>query len=337
MRTVRAPGFAGACLAVILGSSPAAAQWVATNGPVGAQANALALSGGALYAGTAGAGVARAADGYTRWVPVNSGLTNANVLSLAAGVNEFGSRLLLAGTHGGGVFWSSNDGGRWSPGNTGLTNRVVRAVAVVPDPYFGNGMVLFAGTDSGVFRSNAGGLGMWWFPRNAGLRNTLVRALAAFFEGSDENDGIGAHDLLAGTAGGGAFVSTDGAAWWAKGAGLTNTNVAALAASSPDAIYAGTVGGGVFRSRSTFGPWTAVNTGLTNGVVQAIATGGTTVFVGTAGGGVFASGNGGASWRAVSHGLPNLAITALATDGTDVFAATATGVYRRPLAEMIAP
>jgi len=132
-----------------------------------------------LYAGTAGSGVLRAADNYTRWVPVNNGLTNASVLSLASGVNEFGSRLLLAGTHGGGVFSSSNDGGSWSASNDGLTNKVVRAVAVIPDPYFGNGMVLFAGTDSGVFRSNTGGIGIRWWLRNTGLKNTLVRAFAS--------------------------------------------------------------------------------------------------------------------------------------------------------------
>jgi hypothetical protein len=321
---------------VSLGSSPVAAQWVTTNGPAGAQTNAFAVSGGSLYAGTAGGGILRATDNHSRWVPVNNGLTNANVLSLASGVNEFGSRLLLAGTHGGGVFASSNDGAWWSASNSGLTNAVVRAVAVIPDPYFGSGLVLFAGTDSGVFRSNTGGIGIRWWLRNTGLKNTLVRTFTFFFEGSDENDGIGAHDLLAGTAGGGVFVSTDGAAWWAKNTGLTSTSVAALAAASADAIYAGTVGGGVFRSGSTWGPWTAVNTALSNRVVQALATAGTNVFAGTAGGGVFLSTDNGGRWVAVNTGLPNLAITALATDGTSLFAATGAGVYRRPLEEMIA-
>jgi hypothetical protein len=174
---------------------------------------------------------------------------------------------------------------------------------------------------------------------NTGLRNPLVRAFTSFFEGSDENDNLGAQDVFAGTAGGGAFYSTDGAAWWAKNTGLTNANVAALAANSPGwgPIFAGTLGGGVFRSPSTWGGWTAVNNGLTNRVVQAVATTGTNVFAGTSGGGVFLSTNNGGSWVAVNQGLPNLAVTALTVDGANVFAATGAGVFRRPLAEMIAP
>ncbi len=338
MKSAFAVRLGGAALAFAVGVSPAAAQWVATNGPVGAQTNVLVRSGSRLLAGTAGGGVFAAAADHSSWTPVNKGLTNTNVLSLAVGANQGGDRMLLAGTHGGGVFASADDADTWFARSSGLTNGVVRAVAVIPDPYFGNGMVLFAGTDAGVFRSNWGHIFLIsWRTVNTGLRNTLVRAFTSFLEGSDENDGIGAHDLFVGTAGGGAFYSTDGVAWWAKNTGLTNPNVAALAANSPGwgPIFAGTLGGGVFRSSSTWGGWTAVNTGLTNGVVQAVSTIGTNVFAGTSGGGVFLSTNNGGSWIAVNRGLPNLAVTALTIDGPNVFAATGAGVFRRPLAELI--
>jgi len=42
MRIPCAPSLALACLAVSLGSSPVAAQWVATHGPAAAQTNAFA-------------------------------------------------------------------------------------------------------------------------------------------------------------------------------------------------------------------------------------------------------------------------------------------------------
>jgi hypothetical protein len=71
--------------------------------------------------------------------------------------------------------------------------------------------------------------------------------------------------------------------------------------------------------------------------VQAVATTGTNVSAGTSGGGVFLSTNNGGSWVAVNSGLPNLAVTALRIDGSNLFAATGAGVFRRPLAEMIAP
>ncbi len=340
MKALGAMRLLGAALIVTLGSSHAAAQWVTTNGPVGAQTNVIVRSGTRLLAGTGGGGVFVARDDNKAWTAVNNGLTNTNVLSLATGVNEWGDRMLLAGTNGGGVFASADNAATWFARNSGLTNNVVRAVAVIPDPYFGNGMVLFAGTDAGVFRSNWGHIILiGWRAVNTGLRNTLVRAFTHFLEGSDENDGIGAQDLFAGTAGGGAFYSTDGVAWWAKNTGLSNANVTALAANSPGwgPIFAGTIGGGVFRSSSTWGGWTAVNNGLTNSVVQAVATTGTNVFAGTSGGGVFVSTNNGASWRSVNSGLPNLAVTALAIDGPNLFAATGAGVFRRPLAELIAP
>ncbi len=340
MKSVCAVRLGSAALAFAVGVSPAAAQWVATNGPVGAQTTVLVRSGPRLLAGTAGGGVFVAAADLSSWTPVNSGLTNTNVLSLAAGANQAGDRMLLAGTHGGGVFASADDGDTWFARSSGLTNGVVRAVAVVPDPYFGNGMVLFAGTDAGVFRSNWGHIILIsWGAANSGLKNTLVRAFTLFLEGSDENDGIGAHDLFAGTAGGGAFYSTDGVAWWAKNAGLANANVAALTTNSPGwgPIFAGTIGGGVFRSNSTWGGWSAVNNGLTNRVVQAVATVGTNVFAGTSGGGVFLSTNNGGSWVAANEGLSNLAVTALTIDGTNVFAATGAGVFRRPLAELVRP
>jgi hypothetical protein len=335
---VSAVRLGGAVLAFAVGVSPAAAQWVATNGPVGAQTNVLVRSGSRLLAGTAGGGVFAAAADYSSWTRVNNGLTNTNVLSLASGANENGYRMLLAGTHGGGVFASADDGDTWFARSSGLTSAVVRAVAVIPDPYFGNGLVLFAGTDAGVFRSNWGHVFLVsWRAVNTGLKNTQVRAFTSFFEGSDENDGIGAHDLFAGTAGGGAFYSTDGVAWWAKNTGLANANVAALATNSPGwgPIFAGTMGGGVFRSNSTWGGWSAVNNGLTNGVVQAVATVGPNVFAGTSGGGVFLSTSNGGSWVAVNQGLSNLAVTALTIDGTNVFAATGAGVFRRPLAQLI--
>ena len=344
MKLRLAASSACALFIVALSASDAGAQWVSTNGPAGAQTNAFTFRDGGttLLAGTGGGGVFRANSPYTTWTRMNNGLTTTNVLSMATGVNEWGYETLLAGTQGGGVFAAWPNGaffgfGNWSAWNRGLPTGVVRAVTAVPDPYFGYGMVLFTGTDNGVFRSNTGDVRIGWAAINTGLTNTLVRALAYIFDGSDENDGIGANDLFVGTSGGGVFLSTDGVRWWPKNTGLTNKNVSALAGSSTyGMLFAGTVGGGVFRSTYTWGGWTPINNGLSNMPVQALAAAGTNIFAGTAGGGVFVSTNDGQGrWTAVNSGLPNLAITALATDGTNLFAATGAGVFRRPLAEMI--
>jgi len=81
---------------------------------------------------------------------------------------------------------------------------------------------------------------------------------------------------------------------------------------------------------------------LTNADILSLATGvneagDRMLLAGTDRSGVFVSTHSGVSWVAVNGGLPNLAVTALATDGTNLFAATGAGVFRRPLAEMIAP
>jgi hypothetical protein len=308
------------------------AQWVGTNGPSGAT-TALTFSGPTLIAGTAGGGAFIAAGGFSSWSASNSGLTDPDLLSLSTTVNEFGTEVVLAGTQGGGAFASWNQGASWSAASTGLTSTTVPAVIGVADSYFGLGMVLFAGTEGGgVFRSN-GGANIIWVPRNGGMTSPLLQSFVSI-PGGDENDGIGARDLIAGTDAG-AFLSTDGVTWLAKNTGLTNLDVLALAATSTGAfewtLFAATPGG-VFRSTSLYGNWSAAGTGLPGGVKTLLGVG-SRLFAGTSGGGLFLSTDQGASWGAVSAGLPVVAVNALASNGTQLFAGTASGVYRRPLSE----
>ena len=315
MKVLCAPRLAGAALIVALGSSHAAAQWVTTNGPAGAQANAFTTSGTSLFAGTAGGGVFVAAGNYTRWVAVNNGLTNRSVLSLASGINEFGDRMLLAGTQGGGVFWllgqrrklgraQQRTEERHRPRGGRHSRPLFR---VRHGPLRGNGRRRLSFQQRLLRQHRLGGRQQRPPKQPRPRLHLLLRGRA------EENDGLGSHDAVVGTAGGGAYYAWYGAQWWAKNTGLTNANVAALAANSPGwgPIFAGTLGGGVFRSNGIQGAWTAVNNGLTNKVVQAVATTGTNVFAGTSGGGVFVSTNNGGSWVAVNQGLPNLAVTAL--------------------------
>ena len=64
---------------------------------------------------------------------------------------------------------------------------------------------------------------------------------------------------------------------------------------------------------------------------------GSKIFAGTWGDGVFLSTNNGASWTAVDSGLPeNTVVLSLAISGGTIFAgAGGTGVWRRPLSEML--
>jgi len=318
-----------ALLTVVLRASEGNAQWITTNAPAGAVTHAFDVTEAGVFAATEGAGVLFSTS-LIGWLPLNIGLSNTNLTGVVRSAHL--TNHLAVGTLGSGVFSSWNNGLTWWQSSWGLTNMTVRVMASVADSYMGT--VYFVGTDTGVFRAN--GLPWSWLAVNTGLTERSIRAFTFFFEGSDENDGIGANDLLAGTNGGGVFRSGDGVSWWPKNSGLTNPFVTALAASSSYAVtFAGTAGGGVFRSTDAWGGWTAINEGLTNLSITALTTAGTKLFAGTAGGGVFVvSDDGFGEWREANTGLPSLTVDALATDGTTLFAATRAGVFRRPLAEL---
>jgi hypothetical protein len=149
--------------------------------------------------------------------------------------------------------------------------------------------------------------------------------------------------LLAGARGtesgpGGLNISTDnGTSWGAVNAGLTNTNVHAVAISPASGgsgvnLFAGTLGG-VFRSANNGTSWSAINTGLTNTYVQCFAIYGTNVFAGTLDG-VFLSTNNGTNW--VNTGLKNSLVSSLAISDRYLFAGIDSGrVWRRPLLQMV--
>jgi hypothetical protein len=116
------------------------------NQPGSESGDALAVSGGIVYAGTwgGGAGVFRSFDNGDSWVPANKGLTIEDIYCLAAN----GSYVYAGVGHGGGVFVSSDNGDNWHPANTGLPSNVwVQSLAI-------SGGVVYAGTmGSGVFVS----------------------------------------------------------------------------------------------------------------------------------------------------------------------------------------
>jgi len=309
------------CLSILLPSSPpvADAQWVQTNGPFGGSVQCLAVSGTNLFAGTLGGGVYSSTNSGVSWTVASSGLTNMYESALAvSGTN------LFAGTLGSGVFLSTNNGTSWTAASNGLTDSVVNGLAVF-------GTKIFAGTWGGAFLSTDDGKS--WTAVDSGLTNLCVNCFAV----------IGTY-LFAGTGtnlfegGGGVFLSTDGAAHWtAANTDLTDVNgipftVYSLAVFGTN-LLAGTLGGGVRVSTNNGTGWTAANTGLTLSFVKAFAVSGTNLFAGTIG--VFLSTNDGKSWTAVNSGLTNTSVQALAVGDTFLYAGTESGVWRRPLAEMI--
>jgi photosystem II stability/assembly factor-like uncharacterized protein len=115
-----------------------------------ASVTALCYAGGWLVAGGPD-GLARSADGGSRWESADiDGATNP-VASLAAAPSFNREPALLAATIGGGVLRSENAGRTWKPVNFGLQNFDVFGLA------WGSDDIVLAATTDGIYRSNNGG------------------------------------------------------------------------------------------------------------------------------------------------------------------------------------
>ena len=147
----------------------------------------LYFSGSNKYAATYYNGIYRSTNNGVNWIQINSGLTNLTIGCIA----ELNGNLYL-GTNGNGVLMSSNSGDAWI--TTGLDYWYINSLAVINN-------VLFAGANSGIFRST--NYGANWTIENTGLQNNYIWSLRA----------IGTN-LFAGTESGGVYLSTNNGNFW---------------------------------------------------------------------------------------------------------------------------
>ena len=287
-------------------------QWKAVNAGLTSKIHAISfydgINGLNIFVGTWGDGVFFSSNDGISWSPVNIGIPNAIVQSIAvSGKNIF------IGT--GGVCLSTNSGISWQVVNNGMTNQLVTALA------FSN-KNLFAVGSSGVFLSTNDGT--IWAPVNSGLTNTDIRAFAI----SDTN-------LFAGTYNHGVFHSTNnGKNWSSVNNGLSNLYVQNLSIYGTS-LFVGTNGDGVFRSTNNGSNWIAVNNGLTSLNINSLAFSGKNIFAGTWRGGIFLSTNNGTSWIPVNLGLTNTTVHSFAAYGMNIFAGTDSGVFRSTFVDLI--
>lgn len=294
-----------------------------------------AAPSGDLFLGSTD-GIYRSLDGGVTWKLVRRGLQQSEILTLAA--DPFGS--LYAGTAAGGVYRSTDRGeiwelangtgvipprGRWirerGPQAGPLPATTVRSLVVAG---WDERSVLFAGTDSGVFRS--GDAGRSWLPVNRGLPGTDpdsgVTSLVVDSLALGAETGL----LFAGTARG-VFKSTNGGRrWHSVNRGipetdpfttLSNTEVHCVAAyrdrrRKADHLLAGTAVG-LFRSLDGGEHWQRTKLGdeahglplevLSLAVVDDPATLVTRLYAGTPQG-LWSSTDHGLTWTQAALGQP---------------------------------
>jgi photosystem II stability/assembly factor-like uncharacterized protein len=269
--------YAGTAGSGVLKTVDGGARWSATNDGLAhrvvkaivmdpASPRTLFVAAQEQFLGSRG-GVFRTTDGAAHWTQVGAQTLMRRVFSLTFDPSTRGQ--IYAGTDGGGIYRSTDNGDTWASIDGGALVDSAEGVtsiqqAMHPHPVYAialdaaDSRILYAGTDTGVFRSRDAGA--HWAPASSGLRDRRVRALVAH--------PVARGTLYAGTGdlsdlgrAGGVFKSTDGGESWIP-AGLPGQWVLALAVHPrrPAMVCAGT-DQGVLCSDDGGVRWTAVATG----------------------------------------------------------------------------
>ncbi|HET6402939.1 MAG TPA: hypothetical protein VFH95_16265 [Candidatus Kapabacteria bacterium] len=182
-----------------------------------------------------------------------------------------------------------------------------------------SGMNLFAGTDSGVYRSTDNGIS--WSAANNGYPVGKVEALFAFgaklFAGSENTR----HTIYR--------SSNNGMSWEVSDSGVPGVSTIVGFAECRSNLFVETWSG-VYRSTDSGTNWTAADSGLTGFLTVFTACNGNLFTGGSYSNpsGLFRSTDQGASWKQLltnRDGYP-LEVVGLAVIGTNIFATTASGI-----------
>ena len=303
--------------------SIANAQWQQINMPVWTLINCFTNSDSNLYAGTY-SGIFLSTNNGNSWVPIDTGLTNTNIQTIAISGNN-----IFAGSYGGGVFLSTNNGNSWVAINNGLSCLKIITIVI-------RDSCIFAGTEGGgVFLTTNNGLS--WTAVNNGLYNDTIFSLV-----------ISGTNIFAGTRYGGVYLSTNnGTNWTAVNSGLTYSNsiIWTMAANGQNVFIANDAGG-IYLSNDNGTSW--INKGLEFAGTESLIINGNKIFAGTSKG-VFLSIDNGTNWIAVNDGLNDTLYVdpdyifayPIATCGDNIFVALLNpltafndGIWRRPLSEL---
>jgi photosystem II stability/assembly factor-like uncharacterized protein len=293
-----------------------AGRWI-THGPPGSQVNAVAVDPRdheTVYAGTQ-VGVYVSHDGANRWEPAGVGIPAGSEVKEIEVSPSDPSQVFVGVDNAvgrppgglGGIYRSTDQGVRWTRLTVPLGYLPIGAFAVDPtDPatvYAGDtdsynwGGPLYRTTDAGA---------TWTALSTPGLTTVVSAAV----------DPFDSRRILAGSPGGGAWVSSDGGGSFHESTGLPpNPAVKELVfdPSTPLVVYAGTefIAGsppGLFRSTDGGESFIRLPMPVSSGEgVLSIAidpTDAGRMFVGTDFEGVFRTSDGGATWTAVNTGLP---------------------------------
>ena len=316
--------------------SRSTAQWVKTKGLSGVQIRCLVSNGTNLYAGTKDSGIYLFKNNEDTWLPVNSGLENTNIHSIAF------DRLNIFAASDKGISRSTDNGGSWSTVDSTLRSNLADwGREGGGTRLFFNGSKLFAGTVNYGISSGGGTyygyiyvsdnygsswtrVPPWFWAQYASFAAIGNKVIACF-------SSIGNHNGFSNNF----YQSTDVDTTWLH---ISSISVPIITLSILDnIIFSGSASMGIFVSKNNGLNWTPSDSGLfdTSSVYSFSICNGD-VFAGTSQG-VFLSKNKGAYWTSVNFGLPqNPTTRSLTVSGTNLFATIdSNGIWRRSLSEMV--
>ncbi len=201
---------------------------------------------GSVLAATFTGGVFRSENLGETWTPMNNGLTDPRVHSIAKSPGGD----IIVGTLGAGVFFLDREAG-WTPHTDGLLDLDVRAVA-----FDETGGAYAATFREGVFHWTGGRSP--WSRYNGGSELAVIRSIAA-----------GSGIVVAGAwSGGVAYTHPEDTSWTPINEGLPNQRVWQVAVGPDGTLVAGMIANGVYRFDPVTTSWRSI--GLPDNIVSAL-------------------------------------------------------------------
>jgi hypothetical protein len=288
----------------------------------------LALGAGSAPSASADIGAAT----LSQWYPL-PGLNASTGAQWMRAIAPYGTppNVVYAGMEAGGVYKSVNGGATWSAFNSGFANPLLTNVRALLTS--SSGTTVYAGVDSGIFKSTGGAWqplaqGPEADPANPKKLNQSVQSLLKTTTGT----------MLAGVFSGGVYKSGDDGATWSPppaNSGMpASETVYGLTENIPGFVYA-TAGSGVYLSTNQGSTWTRVSDGIP-GSASPITTWAypqrpLTLFTSTGSNGIYRSVNGGVTWAEINDGLGAVRARGMqiftSSQGAHVYAATENGLW----------
>jgi len=272
-----------------------------TNLPAGTEIRAMSNNGTDWYLAT-DLGVYTSASSAINWSDINTGFSSTDATAIVAL-----PATIVAAIYKEGIYKTESTSINWALTNLGFNNPVTHTMVALGDT------IVVAVTENGVYVSTAIGTAPSYVQSNTGLTDS-----------TNVNDVIFAENiLLAATANGGVFLSSNlGATWVAINMGLSNLNIAKLFYANGK-LYALSASGNLYASDLNVNNWTALQNGLPGGAMPtSMAFQGNNIILGTLGNGVYIKDHSGTTWSPFNTGLTNLNVTSVTASAGKFYAGT---------------